>query len=103
MTSVKFNETANDKLLLTKVYDILFTVIQVKNMVLKLYRLIASPPVRSVLMVIEALKIPDVEYVDVNLLDGSHLKDEYLKVTTNFITALHLKHSMRKLNELIVM
>lgn len=49
-------------------------------MVLTLYKLDASPPVRSVYMVIEALKIRDVEYVDVNLLEGSHLKEEFLKV-----------------------
>lgn len=49
-------------------------------MVLTLYKLDASPPVRSVYMVIEALKIRDVEYVDVNLLEGSHLKEEFLKM-----------------------
>nr|QBQ58118.1 glutathione S-transferase delta [Mythimna separata]WAS27866.1 glutathione S-transferase [Mythimna separata] len=49
-------------------------------MVLTLYKIDASPPVRSVFMVIEALNIPDVEFVDVNLFEGEHLKEEYLKV-----------------------
>lgn len=49
-------------------------------MVLTLYKLNASPPVRAVLMTIEALNIPDVEFVDVNLLEGAHLSEEYLKV-----------------------
>ena len=31
-------------------------------------------------MVIQALNIPDVEFVDVNLMEGEHLKEEYLKV-----------------------
>lgn len=50
------------------------------NMVLTLYQLDASPPVRAVLMTIESLKIPDVEYVDVNLLEGAHLIEEFTKV-----------------------
>lgn len=50
------------------------------NMVLTLYQLGASPPVRAVLMTIESLKIPDVEYVDVNLLEGAHLIEEFTKV-----------------------
>ncbi|KAJ0172117.1 hypothetical protein K1T71_012090 [Dendrolimus kikuchii] len=50
------------------------------KMVLTLYKLDASPPVRAVFMTIEALNIPDVEYVDVNLLEGAHLNEEYLKM-----------------------
>ncbi|KOB69340.1 Glutathione S-transferase epsilon 3 [Operophtera brumata] len=50
------------------------------NMVLTLYKLDASPPVRAVFMTIEALKIPDVEYVDVNLLERAHLKEEFTKM-----------------------
>lgn len=49
-------------------------------MVLTLYTLDASPPVRSVYMVIEALNISDVEYVPVNILEGAHLSEEYLKM-----------------------
>uniref|UniRef100_A0A2A4JI76 Glutathione S-transferase n=1 Tax=Heliothis virescens TaxID=7102 RepID=A0A2A4JI76_HELVI len=47
---------------------------------LTVYKIDASPPVRSVFMAIEALNIPDVEYVDVNLLEGEHLKEEFTKV-----------------------
>lgn len=53
-------------------------------MVLTVYKIDASPPVRSVFMVIEALNIPGVEYVDVNLLEGEHLKEEYIKVCFSF-------------------
>ncbi|CAG4962462.1 unnamed protein product [Parnassius apollo] len=49
-------------------------------MVLTLYKLDASPPVRSVLMVIHAANIPDVKFVDVNFFAGDHLKEEYLKL-----------------------
>nr|P46430.1 RecName: Full=Glutathione S-transferase 1; AltName: Full=GST class-theta [Manduca sexta]AAA92880.1 glutathione S-transferase [Manduca sexta] len=49
-------------------------------MVMTLYKLDASPPARAVMMVIEALKIPDVEYIDVNLLEGSHLSEEFTKM-----------------------
>ncbi|KPJ12893.1 Glutathione S-transferase 1 [Papilio machaon] len=49
-------------------------------MVLTLYKLDASPPVRSVLMVIDAAKITEVQYVNVNVLKGEHLTDEYLKM-----------------------
>lgn len=49
-------------------------------MVLTLYKLNASPPVRAVLMTMEALKIPDVQYIDVNLLEGEHLTEEFKKV-----------------------
>lgn len=49
-------------------------------MVLTLYKMDASPPARAVMMVIETLNIPDVNYVDVNLLNGDHLKDEYIQV-----------------------
>nr|AIH07587.1 glutathione S-transferase epsilon 12 [Spodoptera litura] len=49
-------------------------------MVLTLYKIDASPPVRSVFMAIEALDLKDVQMVDVNLFEGEHLKEEYLKV-----------------------
>ncbi|XP_063381735.1 glutathione S-transferase 1-like [Cydia fagiglandana] len=49
-------------------------------MVLTLYKLDASPPVRAVKMVIAAINLPDVEYVDVNLLQGDHLKEDYIKL-----------------------
>ena len=49
-------------------------------MVLTLYKIDASPPVRSVFMAIEALKIPGVKFVDVDVLGGEHLREEYLKV-----------------------
>ncbi|NP_001037197.1 glutathione S-transferase epsilon 1 [Bombyx mori] len=49
-------------------------------MVLTLYKMDASPPVRAVYMVIEALSIPNVKYVDVDLLAEDHLKEEFLKL-----------------------
>ncbi|XP_026735516.1 glutathione S-transferase 1-like [Trichoplusia ni] len=49
-------------------------------MVLTLYKMDASPPVRAVYMVIEYLNIPDVSYVEINLLADEHLKDNFLKL-----------------------
>ncbi|CAD0204915.1 unnamed protein product [Chrysodeixis includens] len=49
-------------------------------MVLTLYKMDASPPVRAVYMVIEYLGIPDVNYVELNLLADEHLKDNFLKL-----------------------
>nr|ASN63943.1 glutathione S-transferase epsilon 12 [Spodoptera exigua] len=49
-------------------------------MVLTLYKIDASPPVRSVFMAIEALDLENVQMVDVNLFEGEHLREEYLKV-----------------------
>lgn len=49
-------------------------------MVMTLYKLDASAPVRAVFMTIQALKITDIEYVDVNVVEGDQFKDEYLKV-----------------------
>ncbi|XP_047035011.1 uncharacterized protein LOC124641048 [Helicoverpa zea] len=49
-------------------------------MVLTLYKMDASPPVRAVYMVIEGLKIPNVKYVETDLLADEHLKDEFLKM-----------------------
>ncbi|CAB3233299.1 unnamed protein product [Arctia plantaginis] len=49
-------------------------------MVLTLYKMDASPPVRAVYMVIEALNIPDVNYVELNLLEDEHLKEDFLKL-----------------------
>ncbi|KAG6445498.1 glutathione S-transferase 1-like [Manduca sexta] len=49
-------------------------------MVLTLYKMDASPPVRAVYMVIEVLNIPNVKYVDTNLLNDDHLTDEFLKM-----------------------
>lgn len=49
-------------------------------MVLTLYKLDPSPPVRAVYMTLEALNITDVEYVDVNLFEGEHFRDEFLEV-----------------------
>ncbi|CAH4027580.1 glutathione S-transferase 1-like [Pieris brassicae] len=48
-------------------------------MVLTLYKCDASPPVRSVLMVIEHLKLP-VQFVDVNFMTGEQLTEEYKKI-----------------------
>lgn len=62
------------ELFISRYYYHLFT------MTLTLYKLDASPPVRSVLMTIEVLGLSDVEYVDVNLLEGAHLKEEFTKV-----------------------
>nr|UQQ66574.1 glutathione S-transferase epsilon 2 [Conogethes punctiferalis] len=49
-------------------------------MVLTLYKLDASPPARAVMMTIEALGIQDVEYVDVNLLERAHLKEDFVQM-----------------------
>ncbi|XP_047027292.1 glutathione S-transferase 1-like [Helicoverpa zea] len=49
-------------------------------MVLTIYKMDRSPPVRAVFMTIEVLKIPNVQYVDVNLLESEHLKGDYLKM-----------------------
>nr|UQS35834.1 glutathione-S-transferase epsilon 2 [Plodia interpunctella] len=49
-------------------------------MVLTLYKIDASPPVRAVFMTIEALNIPGVDYVNVNLLEREHLKDDFVKI-----------------------
>lgn len=58
-------------------------------MVLTLYSLNASPPARAVKMVIEALDIRDVQYEDVNLLDGEHLTDKFVEVDLNKIIILY--------------
>lgn len=50
------------------------------RMVLTLYKMDASPPVRAVYMVIEELKLPNINYVDMDLLRDDHLKDDFLKV-----------------------
>ncbi|CAH0596447.1 unnamed protein product [Chrysodeixis includens] len=50
------------------------------KMVLKLYKMDFSPPVRAVFMVIEALEIPDVEMIDINLFQAEHYKEEYIKI-----------------------
>lgn len=55
-------------------------------MVLTLYKMDASPPVRAVYMVIEYLNIPDVNYVEINLLADEHLTDNFLKVRKRIIT-----------------
>lgn len=52
----------------------------VKNMVLTLYCLNASPPARAAMMAIEALNIPDVKFENVNLLTYEQLKDEFVEV-----------------------
>nr|ANS53393.1 glutathione-S-transferase epsilon class 5 [Sitophilus oryzae] len=44
----------------------------------KLYGIAVSPPVRSVLICAEALKLP-LEFVTVNILAGDHLKEDFLK------------------------
>ncbi|KPI94305.1 Glutathione S-transferase 1 [Papilio xuthus] len=59
-------------------------------MVLKLYKLDASPPARAVMMTIEAANIPNVEFVDVNLLEKEHLKEEYLKESLSHAIAVYL-------------
>lgn len=50
---------------------------------LKLYKKDTSAPCRAVYMVIELLKIQDVEYVTMNLKGRDHFTDEYLKVRQN--------------------
>ncbi|KAM3962079.1 glutathione S-transferase 1-like [Aphomia sociella] len=49
-------------------------------MVLILYKLDPSPPVRAVYMVIEILDILDIQYVDVNLFEKEHLNESYLQM-----------------------
>ncbi|XP_047992008.1 glutathione S-transferase 1-like [Leguminivora glycinivorella] len=49
-------------------------------MVVTLYKLDASPPVRAVKMVIAAINLPDVEYVDVNLLERDQFNENYMKL-----------------------
>lgn len=48
-------------------------------MSLMLYKLNASPPARTAMMVCELFKVP-VKMVDVNLSKGEHFSPEYLKV-----------------------
>ncbi|CAH4027582.1 unnamed protein product [Pieris brassicae] len=48
-------------------------------MVLTLYKCDMSPPVRSVLMVIEHLKLP-VQFVDVNIIKAEQLTKEFKKI-----------------------
>ncbi|GBP18467.1 Glutathione S-transferase 1 [Eumeta japonica] len=50
------------------------------KMPLTLYKLDASPPARAAMMAAKALNIKDIEYIDINLLEGHHLKDEYTKL-----------------------
>ncbi|CAK1545468.1 unnamed protein product [Leptosia nina] len=52
---------------------------QTSKMVLTLYKNDGSPPVRSVLWVIEKLKLP-CEFVDINLMNKEHLTEEYKKI-----------------------
>ncbi|XP_052756980.1 glutathione S-transferase 1-like [Galleria mellonella] len=49
-------------------------------MVLTLYKLDASPPVRAVYMTIEALNLSDVQYIDTNLFKGEHLTEEFIQM-----------------------
>ncbi|XP_068619453.1 glutathione S-transferase 1-like [Battus philenor] len=49
-------------------------------MVLTLYKLDPSPPARAVLMTIHVAKIPDVQYVDVNILEGEQFSKEFLQM-----------------------
>lgn len=49
-------------------------------MVFTLYKLDASPPARAVMMTLKALNIEDVEYIDVNLLKGEHVADDFVKM-----------------------
>lgn len=57
---------------------------------MKLYKKDTSAPCRSVYMVIEILKIPDVEYINMNLIKRDHFTDEYLKV----ILLFNYKHKL---------
>ncbi|KAJ0172116.1 hypothetical protein K1T71_012089 [Dendrolimus kikuchii] len=49
-------------------------------MVLALYKMDVSPPCRSVFMVIEALNIPNVKLIELDLLQDEHLKEDFLKI-----------------------
>ncbi|XP_032522550.2 glutathione S-transferase 1-like [Danaus plexippus] len=49
-------------------------------MVLTLYGIEGSPPVRAVLMVIEKLNIPDVEFIQVDLMKQEHKNEQFLKM-----------------------
>ena len=48
-------------------------------MPVKLYYTIASPPVRAVIHTLKALNVP-YELVNVNLLQGEHRSEDFLKV-----------------------
>lgn len=49
-------------------------------MAIKLYYTIASPPVRAVILTLKALDIP-YEPKEINLLQGGHRSEEFLKVS----------------------
>ncbi|CAH2054236.1 unnamed protein product, partial [Iphiclides podalirius] len=49
-------------------------------MVLTLYKLDASAPVRSVLMVLHVAKISNIQFINVNTLKGEQFTEEYLKM-----------------------
>lgn len=53
---------------------------------MKLYKKDTSAPCRSVYMVLEALNLKDVEYVNMNLIEKDHFKEDYLKVFEYSIT-----------------
>lgn len=56
---------------------------------LKLYYDDISPPVRSVLMVMEELKLLDkANLIFIDLFKGKHLTDEYIKVCIHNITKI---------------
>lgn len=60
-------------------------------MVLTLYGMDASSPVRAVKMVINKLNIPDIEYIQINLLKGEHTYDSFLEVNIIVKILLHQK------------
>lgn len=49
----------------------------------KLYMILASPPVRAVLLCAKAIGL-ELELEEVDLFSGEHLKPEYLKVNINY-------------------
>ncbi|CAH2054232.1 unnamed protein product, partial [Iphiclides podalirius] len=60
-------------------------------MTLTLYQVKLSPPVCSVLMVIEAANIPDVKCIDVDFPNGDHPTEDYLKPPVFFRGAKSIK------------
>ncbi|XP_072933229.1 glutathione S-transferase 1-like [Epargyreus clarus] len=49
-------------------------------MVLTLYKFDASPPARSIFMVLSTLDVPEINFVDVNLILSEHLAEDFVKI-----------------------
>lgn len=56
-------------------------------MLTKLYGILPSPPVRSVLLCAKALDIK-LNFININLLEGEHMQQDFLKVLYPYIYSL---------------